>query len=149
MPNILELINRTQYPTQEQIMSSPVKHKKEVIETTKTWRKEIWKEKKNGNPREKFEALSTLISRIVNIYDKPVTVIFEPDGIIGCCYHTQTKTIVIDRTLSVISTLHELAHHLFGRSETQACRWSVWLFKKVWPLAFTKLRWEGHLLKRQ
>ena len=147
MTNILSMFPN--YPTQEEIMNSPVKHKKETLKAVKGWRQLVWKEVKNGNPREKFDGLARLINIISMVYNKPCIVIFEPDGQIGCRYNPVTKTIVIDRSLSIVSTLHELAHHLFGENEKIACRWSIWLFKKVWPKAFAKLRWEGHLLKRQ
>jgi hypothetical protein len=146
--NILQQLLQPKYPTQQEIMKTPVKHKKEVIAVVKKWRKEIWKEKKNDNPREKFNALYELITPITQIYNKPVCITWDPEIETGCHYNALTKTIIVDRSLSIISTLHELAHHLFGPNEKTACRWSVWLFKKVWPKAFAKLRWEGHLLKR-
>lgn len=130
-------------------MEKPIKHKIEVISRVKEWRKNIWKPIKHGNPRDKFNALYTLITAIYHIYQKPCNIVFNPNTPIGCHYNPLTKTITIDQTLSIISTLHELAHHLFGPDEKTACRWSIWLFKKVWPKAFAKLRWKGHLLKKQ
>ena len=47
---------------------------------------------------------------------------------------------------SIISSLHELGHHLFGSDEFEACRFAVGLFKAAFPKAFEKLHWKGHLL---
>lgn len=47
---------------------------------------------------------------------------------------------------SIISSLHELGHHLFGSDEFEACRYAVGLFKAAFPNAFDKLQWKGHLL---
>lgn len=52
------------------------------------------------------------------------------------------------RNPSIISTLHELGHVLYGTSELEACRFSVWLFRAAFPRAYDKLVWEGHMLKR-
>jgi len=48
---------------------------------------------------------------------------------------------------SIISALHEFGHYKYGRSELKACRFSVHLFKEIFPIAYKKLKWEGHMLK--
>lgn len=63
-------------------------------------------------------------------------------------YRPSDQTIMLDHNRpSIISALHELGHHLYGDSELQACRFSVWLFKEAFPKSYAKLRWEGHMLK--
>ena len=65
-------------------------------------------------------------------------------------YDSKNKTIHIDiHKISIISGLHELAHHLYGKSELKACRWSVWLFKICFPQQYKKLKWSNHLLVKQ
>jgi len=60
-------------------------------------------------------------------------------------YCRETRTITIAYRLSIITLLHEFAHHIFiptGNTETDehlARRWSINLFKKVYPIAFEKL----------
>ena len=137
------------YPTPENIMTNPVKHKKETLALAKKWRKETWSIKKRGSPAERFEAVVGLLTSIADLYNKPVTIKLEVDSAIGPRYVIATQTIIIDQKLSIITALHELAHHLFGNNEIRACRWSIWLFKKVWPIAFDKLTWNGHLRIKQ
>jgi len=139
------IINNPKYPTKEKILNKPLKHKREIIEAVKLWKKEYWKEAKTANPREKFETLKLLLDNIAFTYDKPVNVEFIPE-ITSCCYNPRTQTIAINNTTSIISALHEMAHHLFGASELKACRWSIWLFKKTFPIAYSKLIWNKHML---
>jgi len=151
--NIAEMIGRCRvqsYPTPTEIMMTPEPtHKPGVIKLTKEWKKEIWKEKKAGTAQEKFEALKTLLERIANEhYSKPVEVTYQPD-LPSCCYNMASNRIAINSSLSIISAMHELAHHLFGPSEKKACRWSVHLFKKTFPRAYANLEWSGHCLVRR
>jgi hypothetical protein len=134
------------YPTKEEIMDHEVKHKPEVIIAVKEWKKESWLPVRAGNLRDKAAALEILVNRIAGIYEKPVSFQFNPDTPIGCHYKPKEKILVVDKSCSIISTLHELAHHLFGSDEHQACRWSVWLFKKTFPKAYSQLVWQEHML---
>jgi hypothetical protein len=49
--------------------------------------------------------------------------------------------------LSVVTYLHEFAHAL-GRDERGACRWSINLFRRVFPEQFARLAASGHTLRR-
>lgn len=135
------------YPTKEAILAEPMPtHKPAVIALTKQWKREVWKISKSGSPEQRFEALKTLLNRIaVEHYQKPVEVVYSP-GIPSCAYNQVLNRIMINESLSIISSLHELAHHLFGPDETKACRWSVHLFKKTFPKAYAGLEWRGHTL---
>ena len=48
--------------------------------------------------------------------------------------------------LSVVTFLHEFAHAL-GRDERGACRWSINLFRRVFPEQYARLRADGHTLR--
>ncbi len=150
MPTLAELLagvaGQVQYPTKEQILERPPKHKREIINAVKHWKAENWKAAKGASPREKFEAIKDIINNIAFAYGKQVNVEFVPDTPIGCHLNPQTNTITIDDNLSIISALHELANHLFGKSEIKACRWSIWLFKKTFPKEYSRLIWQDHML---
>lgn len=138
------------YPTQEEIMGTEHKHKPGVIKLVKQWKKEVWFPLRATEPteQEKFEALKTLLQRIATeAYHKPVEVDYEAEAM-SCYYQPTRNRIVINQSLSILSSLHELAHHLFGPSELKACRWSIWLFKKTFKKAFSQLEWRGHMLVR-
>jgi hypothetical protein len=63
----------------------------------------------------------------------------------GSSYCPMTNTITLVGRLSVITFLHEWGHVLKGRSEFEACRWSLRLFEKCFPKSWARLRWEGHV----
>lgn len=65
------------------------------------------------------------------------------DKRIGSCY---SKGLIILNDTSIITALHELAHHFFGESELIACQYSIGLFKETFPKSFEKLTFEGHKL---
>jgi Zn-dependent peptidase ImmA (M78 family) len=130
------------YPTKEKILEKETKHKKETVLLLIAFKKK-WKTK--TKTKEKFKALKTLLNNLAKIYKKELKVEYEPTAP-SCYYNPKEKTIYLNESLSIISTLHEFAHHLYGKSELTACRWSVSLFKKTFPLAYNKLHWNGHLL---
>lgn len=136
------------YPTKEEILEREVKFKEGVILLVEGWKNLNWKEAKKKNPRDKFNSIKTLLDSLAVHYEKPVRVEFTPE-LQSCCYIPAANTIAINHTCSIISALHEFAHHLFGTSERKACRWSVWLFKKTFTKAFEKLEWNGHMLVKR
>jgi len=124
------------YPTKEKIMAVEQKFKPEVLKAVKYWKKEWWKPTKND------KSIYFLLTRLSQLYNKPLCITNLPTD---SHYNHLTQTINLHNT-SVITALHEFAHHLFGSSELKACRWSVWLFKKTFPKSFSKLKWKGHML---
>ena len=140
------------YPTRDQIMDSPPKHKPEVLRIVKSWKNDEWYMGRRRADRRKFEALALLIDRIAMFYGKPVEISFDGNPpyfgrTSGASFYNDDR-IFLAGPPSILTALHELAHHLFGPDELKACRWSVHLFKKIFPKAFARLRWEGHTLVR-
>ena len=136
------------YPTKKEIMAKPwPTHKQRLIRNTITWKKEIWKHAKYDSSR-KARALGTLVGIMAEVYGKPCNFTVQ-ENIPSACYVPLTKTIHMNETMSIISTMHEFAHHIFGPDEKKACRWSVHLFRKTFPTAYNKLIWQGHCLVRE
>lgn len=135
------------YPTSEYIMANEVKFKAETIRTVKTWKAEHFRGWRDKSKAEKMIALHLLVDRLGATYNRAVGF----DVNFGECdfYHRPTGTIHLSNP-SIITALHEFAHHL-GMDEFGACCWSVWLFKKVFPKSFAKLRFApgSHMLVRQ
>jgi len=126
------------YPTKEEIMKIEQKFKPEVLTLVKAWKNLQWKQNKND------ESIYQLLTLLSQVYWKPLCLTnLKTDS----HYNPQTRTINLHNT-SIITALHEFAHHLFGPSELKACRWSVWLFKKTFPNNFKKLKWDGHMLTK-
>ena len=129
----------THYPTQEEIWAE-----RPAIGAVKPiilkWKKKWWKGWGSLSRNYQLSRLYCLIHDV------------DEMGILVChgrlyCYNPQSKTIMLDDSNpSVISTLHELGHHLYGRSELEACRFSCWLFKECFPKDFKQLKPKGHML---
>jgi len=134
------------YPTKVEILETEHKFKPAVLRLVKEWKRDIWKDAKATNDSQCI-ALRMLVTMLGKVYDKPVNIEFVK-GAPTSWYSPKYKTIYLTNPYSIISALHELAHHLFGANELKACHWSVWLFKKTFPQAFHKLKWEGHMLKK-
>lgn len=135
------------YPSKEEIMAEPwPTHKRQLVREIIDWKKVIWKEAKYDASL-KARALADLVAIMSRNYD--TTCLFTiQEGIPSPCYNPATKTIHMNESLSIISTMHEFAHHQFGPDEKKACRWSVHLFRKTFPKAYNKLEWQGHCLVR-
>ena len=131
------------YPTKKQILTKPFPiYEKLLIKALIHWKKNSWKIYKNSD---KQSSLTALINTLSYYYNNPCFIIFN-NKLKSPCYKPNKKTIYMNSSLSVISTLHEYAHHQFGPSELKACRWSVHLFKTIFPTEYKKLIWKGHLL---
>ena len=105
------------------------------------WKEMNYNNKWSGkNDAQKIESLKELID-----------VMCPADRCIGnqYCYDPINRRITLDyHNPSILSTLHEIGHCLYGESELKACKFSVWLFKDVFPKAFQKLKWDDHMLKQ-
>jgi hypothetical protein len=128
-------LHPTSYPTEKEIMETPVSHKTEVLKFMKEW-KAKYEDNYNSTT-----AMADLIFGLAKIYQKPVSLTFNSDK----AYY-QAPRIYLRKKHSVITALHEFAHHIYGKSEKQACRWSVWLFRKIFPREFERLEFKGHML---
>lgn len=132
------------YPTKQEILEKEPKFKKETINMVKLWKAENIKNWKNKTKKEKTKALKMLIKTLEEIYKKPVkdVILSHSDA-----YDMKDQIIYLSKDkLSIISTLHEFAHHIHGSSEKKACIWSVWLFKICFPGLYKNLTWSDHLL---
>jgi hypothetical protein len=132
------------YPTAKEIMSSERKFKPEAIKAAKAWKATHLRGWKDKDPEVKLAQLRDLVFTLADLYGKPLDDLCE--GPVDC-YARAAKTVYL-KTPSIITALHELGHHLLGSDELEACRFSVWLFKKVFPKQFDKLHFEGHMLRR-
>lgn len=142
-------ILRMGYPTREEIETELTRpntlEEQECINGLAAWRADLCHMKPN------MEALAVLVHalRIGVGCIRSENISF--DVLISDLYAFNPRERIVmleDGNPSIISTLHETAHALYGSSELQACQFSIRLFKAVYPKAFAKLVWEGHMLKR-
>ena len=132
------------YPTKQKILSTKPPINKKTITTTLQWKQEFIKNwNKKTNPQ-KIKELNILITKINLIYNKNNIKIKKHNQY---HYNQQTQTIYHNKNKpSIISSLHELAHHLYGKSETKACSWSIHLYTLCFPQQYKNLTWNNHLL---
>lgn len=135
------------YPSMEEILEKqPPKLNPKTLDVLKLWKKAWYKNWKNLIVEEKLRRLNILIEAIWEI-ETPE----HRNTVAGGDYyawHPGSRTLLVDfERPSIISTLHEIGHSIMGASELDACRYSVWLFKTVFPKSFNSLKTEGHMLK--
>lgn len=135
------------YPTKKEILENPPRLNSETIEKILLWKKGYMSNKwKTLQNEEKIKRLNILIYWIQIAENTGIQPSKNRTGK-EYKYSQRTQTIYHSKTNpSIISSLHELAHHLFGRNELNACRWSVHLFKICFPSSYQKLKWSNHLL---
>ena len=141
-----------EYPTEQDILNAPVEFRKETIEAIHAWKSMNYKGWKNKGNMEKWSSLFDMILILSMVYkDKIHSPKIERDSISRCEIRPDgNNTIYLDPdNPSIITAMHEFAHHLYGESEFKACRWSVWLFKTCFPLEFKTLDFRGHLLVKR
>ena len=138
--------NNMKYPTKKKILAEKPEISMLTIEMVKLWKKIALPGWKKDNQLIQFNKLQNLILLVTGTEGKPVPIVMH--GHVNALL--DGKIILLDMNkLSIISTLHETAHYLFGPSELTACRWSIHLFKTCFPKQFEKLDWKGHLLIKQ
>jgi hypothetical protein len=128
------------YPTAEQVWTAAetTRIKPATLRAVLRWKREF-----RGRLRT-TEAIAVLLDRLGTVYGRPVTVRFRA----GMSDHYDSRTIYLNAAqLSVITALHEFAHHLRGDSELKACAWSVAVFAQTFPASYARARFVGHQLR--
>jgi hypothetical protein len=145
MPEVVDAEVVMGYPKRDEILALPAPtHRPDVLKLVKLWKREVWNDARGIGEDAKTEACVRLGLAILHIYGKDDwEVVYNPLGI-ACC-DPVGKRIILEKG-SIITTMHEVAHALFGSSELKACRWSVWLFRKTFNKAYAKLVWKEHCL---
>jgi hypothetical protein len=133
------------YPTETQILADPQPtYKPEVLRFVREWKRTF------VGRRRTREAIVALLSGLGDLYRKPVRIEFISYAILvgGMSDPVAGVIYLPDATdgFSILTALHEFGHHRFGASELKACRWSVGLFRKVFPRTFARAHFEGHML---
>ena len=136
------------YPTKEEILKIKPPINEETINIVKNWRKVFMHRWKYYTIKQKIETLNKLIY-CVQVMENTGLPPAKTKAAKQYKYSKKKKTIYYDnKNPSIISSLHETAHHLFGPDELLACRWSIHLFKECFPTAYKQLHWVNHQLKK-
>ena len=133
------------YPeTVKEILDDNIKYKDDLIQVMESFkRSNPWKQQE-----EKFKNLNIALAQL---YDITVPLlIFTNDR--PSCYIPFVHTIFLcterDGKYSVITYLHEFGHAI-GKNEKNTCRWSINLFRKIFPNSYDKLVPHKHMLYKK
>ena len=132
------------YPTKEEILKDPrPKFKQGLLIAISIWKQNYYKGWSNQNPDKQWESLNILATIICKHYNIKNVILSKKEEI----DHYEPKSALITlKCNSILSLLHEIAHHIFGGNELTACRWSVWLYQLRFRRDYEKLIWQGHIL---
>lgn len=142
-----QCMTTSKYPTKKEIMEVQLTFPEPVIEAVEKWKRHWYR---GWDQRYKYIRIISLQDLVYLISltqegEAPKVTTAEIDA-----YYPDLKIITIKKKHpSIISTLHEYGHHLYGDSELKACRWSIQLFKECFPYEFEELVWTGHLLTKK
>ena len=103
-----------------------------------------------GSLDERKSKFAALHQDLCAIFGKTTTLTFGTlDGSDSgsSSYCPGTDTITLKGKLSVVTALHEFGHVVFGADERKACKWSVNLFRRTFPVLFSRCAQDGHTLR--
>ena len=137
------------YPTNgAEILEPQLKFRDETIEAASRFKHTgPW----SGTMDERMSKFRHFHTALCQIYSKQTKLHFGliDGGCSGSSYYRPIDDVIVLRgKLSVVTYLHEFAHAM-GRDERGAVRWSICLFKQVFPEEFSRCEFHGHMLKRK
>ncbi|MEI8194299.1 MAG: hypothetical protein WCI73_00160 [Phycisphaerae bacterium] len=141
-------MNRDYPATIVEILDDSLTFNPEALRAVKNFAKsKPWRGLTVEERQEKFRQLNTALSAAYGI-PVPILVFAGSGSDTGdSSYQPATNTIRLTG-LSVVTLLHEHAHAR-GMGERGATKWSVNMFRRVWPRSFAKCQQVGHMLLRR
>jgi hypothetical protein len=143
---------RREYPeTVAEVIDDEMKFRPAVYAAMKDFRASKPWQGTQGEMQFKLRALNQQLAGIYEIEEpKMVFVDKMPGG--GCCFRSKPAVIMLqpesEGRYSVVAYLHEFAHSI-GKDEKGACKWSINLFKRIFPNSYNALEPDGHLLRKK
>lgn len=139
------------YPrTVSEVLDPNMRFKRGVLPVMKEFRRRRpWR----GTVEQRYVLFQWLLEELSSIYGIPtprlrfanVRLGSQPGASGESFYTPMFHEIVLVNKPSVVTLLHEFAHAL-GHGEYGAARWSLNLFKRVFPRRFERLARRGHML---
>lgn len=135
------------YPaTVVEVLVDGMKFKPEALRALRAFRQsKPWR----GNLRERMDKLAILHQALCEAYGIPRPrlqfVQIAESGRGNGFYDRADHSIGLVNKLSVVTYLHEFAHAR-GFGERGACRWSINLFRRMFPRSFAHCTFEGHMV---
>lgn len=132
------------YPaTVAEVLEDGLTFKPDALRAIKAFRRsKPWR----GTLDERWVKLQSLHAELVRVYRLETTLQQGRQG--ENCYSPSGDAITIDKdNPSVVTYLHELAHAR-GADERNAVKWSVNLFRRIFPRSYGRCQHQGHMLTR-
>lgn len=133
----------------KEVLDNRLRFRKGLLPTMRKFAKQKpWR----GTMPERIAKLDELLTKLSAIYgiQKPtlITDALRDDATDSSSsfYFPAFREIHLRGKYSVLTFLHEFAHAL-GKGEWQACRWSLNLFRRVFPKQFARCQHDGHTLR--
>lgn len=138
-------MNKNNYPSSDQILNHQQLITTQQNETLKKWKTKYYKNKwKNLTNKEKHWSLYRLAQQLLT--DRIIHI--KIDNYYASILNKNTLIFKKDAP-SIISTLHEIGHLIYGTSELKACAFSYQLFNANFPKECNNLTWKGHMLVKK
>jgi hypothetical protein len=140
---------RANYPaTVAEVLDPTMTFRPGVLSAVRAFRQAgAWR----GKTSERIARYRTLNAALAACYGvpEPRLMVDTLDGTMSgaSCYRRADHSITLRGRLSVVTFLHEFGHAR-GFDERKACRFSINLFRRVFPQSFARCRFEGHVLIR-
>jgi hypothetical protein len=94
----------------------------------------------------KFRTLNAALAAAYGIPEPDLRPCLIDSGVAGNgMYSPSNHLIVLAGKLSVVTFLHEFGHAR-GFGERGACRWSINLFRRMFPRSFARCEFRGHMV---
>ena len=159
MKNVLQIQNKTLYPSKQEIINHPKLITQNQIYSLQRWKNNYYIKSydriqwSGQSIEEKNKALSMLLRLYITgtIYNTHKAV-EDVERKFTNQYATdlESHTLYFNEVApSIISTLHEVGHLIYGPSELKACAYSYQLFNAVFPTECASLEWCGHMLVKK
>lgn len=101
-----------------------------------------------GSVSQRQEKIEWLHGSLCAAYDVDVKLEWATRaGTSGASSYTPgTRTIVMDGRISVVTYLQMFAYEIFRGDVVKAVKWSVNLFRRKFPVSWSRCHFEGHLV---
>ena len=96
----------------------------------------------------KYRVLHTALCAVYGLDPRPQLVFGndETTSSGSSCFIPALNKIILRGRLSFVTYTHELCHAR-GMGEMQATRWSVNLYRRIWPKLYARCRHDRHMLR--
>ncbi len=138
---------RPNYPqTVAEVLDPPVRFRHGVVAAVRRFkRSKPWRGTEDER-KAKFERLHYDLCALYSKQTRLVIGLLDGEDSGSSHYVRPSDTITLCGKLSVLTFLHEFGHAL-GKDERAACRWSLNLFRAVFPVSFARCVAVGHTLR--